>query len=41
MDTFYQGSLKNMLSLLNDNHKMKKDELEDIQEWLENLKEDK
>ena len=34
MDTFYQGSLKNMLSLLNDNHKMKKDELEDIQEWL-------
>ena len=41
MDTFYQGSLKNMLSLLNYNHKMKKDELEDIQEWLENLKEDK
>ena len=41
IDSFYQGSLKNMLSLLNDNHKMKKDELEDIQEWLENLKEDK
>ena len=41
MDTFYQGSLKNMLSSLNDNHKIKKDELKDIQEWLENLKEDK
>lgn len=41
MDTFYQGSLKNMLSLLNDNHKIKKNELEDIQNWLENLEEDK
>lgn len=30
-----------MLSSLNDNHKIKKDELKDIQEWLENLKEDK
>ena len=41
IDSFYQGSLKNMLSSLNDNHKIKKDELKDIQEWLENLKEDK
>lgn len=41
LNRFYQGSLKNMLVLLNENHKIKKNELEDIQNWLENLEEDK
>lgn len=41
MDTFYQGSIKNLLSSLNDKCKIEKNELEDIQDWLTNLKEDK
>lgn len=41
MDTFYQGSLKNLLSSLNDRCKIKEKELEDIENWLKNLKEDK
>ncbi|MDY2734692.1 BlaI/MecI/CopY family transcriptional regulator [Intestinibacter sp.] len=41
MDTFYQGSLKNLLSSLNDKCKIDKKELEDIGDWLKNLKEDK
>ena len=41
MDTFYQGSLKNLLSSLNDRCKIKEKELEDIENWLKNLKENK
>lgn len=38
MNTFYQGSIKNLLSSLNDTSKIEKDELDDIQDWLTNLK---
>lgn len=41
IDIFYQGSIKNLLSSLNDTIKIDKDELEDIQDWLTNLKKDK
>lgn len=41
MDTFYQGSIKNLLSSLSDKCKIHKNDLEDIQDWLKNLKEDK
>ena len=41
MDTFYQGSLKKLLSSLNDKCKIEKNQLEDIEDWLTNLKKDK